>query len=93
MWDKFVAFNAMYADLCRFMDEDEIIKAAYAFYFHDDDWQNDGDCTKIWDYMTHHYLSLEEDTAASFLAYARTDCPLVCAEKEHRFPIQKVRIG
>lgn len=68
MWDKFVAFNAMYADLCRFMDEDEIIKAAYAFYFHDNDWQNDGDCTKIWDYMTHHYLSLEEDTAASFLA-------------------------
>ena len=43
-------------------------KAAYAFYFHDDDWQNDGDCTKIWDYMTHHYLSLEEDTASSFLA-------------------------
>ena len=36
--------------------------------FHDDDWQNDGDCTKIWDYMTHHYLSLEEDTAASLLA-------------------------
>ena len=45
-----------------------ISKAAYDFYFHDDDWQNDGYCTKIWDYMTHHYLSLEEDTAASFLA-------------------------
>lgn len=50
-WDKYVAFNAMYADLCADMSDEEIIKAAYLFYFRDADWQTDDDCTKIWDYM------------------------------------------
>lgn len=53
-WDKYVAFNAMYADLCADMTEGEILKAAYLFYFCDKDWQTDGDCTKIWDYMSSH---------------------------------------
>lgn len=54
-WDKYVAFNAMYADLCSDMTEDEIIKAAYLFYFQDADWQpEEDDCTKIWDYMSAH---------------------------------------
>lgn len=53
-WDKYVAFNAMYADLCTDMSEEEIIKAAYLFYFRDADWQTNDDCTKIWDYMTIH---------------------------------------
>ena len=54
-WDKYVAFNAMYADLCSDMTEDEIIKAAYLFYFQDADWQpKEDDCTKIWDYMSAH---------------------------------------
>lgn len=57
-WDKYVAFNAMYADLCAEMTDEEILKAAYLFYFQDKDWQNDDDCTKIWDYMTSHLKHL-----------------------------------
>lgn len=53
IWDKYVAFNSMYADLCTDMSEEEIIKAAYLFYFRDAYWQYD-DCTKIWDYITMH---------------------------------------
>lgn len=53
-WDKYVAFNAMYADLCTNMDEEEILKAAYLFYFCDADWQTEDDCTKIWDYTALH---------------------------------------
>lgn len=54
-WDKFVAFNSMYADLCADMDDKEIIKAAYLFYFCDADWQpSEDDCTKIWDYTSLH---------------------------------------
>ena len=53
-WDKYVAFNAMYADLCADMDDAAILKAAYLFYFCDKDWQSNDDCTKIWDYMTSH---------------------------------------
>ena len=54
-WDKYVAFNAMYADLCAEMSEGEIIKAAYLFYFCDADWKDTDvlDCTKIWEYMSH----------------------------------------
>ena len=54
-WDKYVAFNAMYADLCAEMSEEEIIKAAYLFYFCDADWKDTDvlDCTKIWEYMSH----------------------------------------
>lgn len=36
-WDKYVAFNSFYADLCRVLDEPMIIKAAHAFYFDDED--------------------------------------------------------
>ena len=53
-WDKYVAFNSMYADLCANMDEEDIINAAYLFYFRDEDWQTDDDCTKIWDYTSMH---------------------------------------
>lgn len=54
-WDKYVAFNSMYADLCAEMDDAAIIKAAYLFYFNDKDWQpNEDDCTKIWDYTSAH---------------------------------------
>lgn len=56
-WDKYVAFNAMYADLCANMSEEEIIKAAYAFFFCDTDWQPmEDDCTKIWDYVSLHAM-------------------------------------
>lgn len=53
-WDKYVAFNAMYADLCANMDDKEILKVAYLFYFCDADWQTEDDCTKIWDYTALH---------------------------------------
>ena len=45
----------MYADLCSDIDDKEIIKAAYLFYFCDADWQpSEDDCTKIWDYTSLH---------------------------------------
>ena len=44
----------MYADLCANMDDKEILKAAYLFYFCDADWQTEDDCTKIWDYTALH---------------------------------------
>lgn len=54
-WDKYVAFNSMYADLCAEMDDTAILKAAYLFYFNDKDWQPDeDDCSKIWDYTSAH---------------------------------------
>ena len=46
-WDKYVAFNSFYADLCRVLDEPMIIKAAHAFYFDDED-APDG---KAWRYV------------------------------------------
>ena len=56
-WDKYVAFNSMYADLCVNMVDEEIIRAAYLFYFNDKDWQpNEDDCTKIWDYTSAHAI-------------------------------------
>ena len=48
-WDKYVAFNAMYSDLCRKMDDSTILNVAYLFYFADEDWPSPG--TKIWDYF------------------------------------------
>ena len=52
-WDKYVAFNAAYADLCKVLDEEEILKAGHALYFADEDWGSD---TKIWDmYQCRHW--------------------------------------
>jgi hypothetical protein len=47
--DKFVAYNATYADLCKILTEDQILKVAYAFWFDDEDWNGEG---KIWEYMS-----------------------------------------
>ena len=49
-WDKFVAFNLMYSDLCRKMDDAQVLDAAYLFYFADEDWPG-GSSTKVWDYV------------------------------------------
>ena len=49
-WDKWVAFNVMRSDLCKDMEDADIIKATYAFFFKDEDWANNSS-TKIWDYM------------------------------------------
>lgn len=47
-WDKYVAFNAMYSDLCTVLDDDSVIKTAHRFYFLDEDAPQG----KIWIYMT-----------------------------------------
>lgn len=48
-WDKYVAYNAMYADLCTKFDDGQILAAAFLFWFADKDWTGEG---KIWDYMS-----------------------------------------
>lgn len=47
-WDKYVGANAMYADLCKEFSDEEVLKAAYLFYFADEDWKGDG---KVWQYF------------------------------------------
>lgn len=47
LWDKYVAYNTMYADLCRKFSDSEILEAAYLYFFIDDD-APEG---KIWRYM------------------------------------------
>ena len=54
-WDVFVALNLMYSDLCKDMDEKNIIKAANLFYFADEDWSAKGSSTKVWDYVCCKY--------------------------------------
>lgn len=49
-WDRYVAFNTMYASLCSDFKDEDIIKAAYLFFFCDAGWQSEDDCTKVWDY-------------------------------------------
>lgn len=46
--DKWVAANAFYADLCKALDDQQILDAAYLFWFADEDSDSDG---KIWQYM------------------------------------------
>ena len=49
-WDKYVAFNLMFSDLCKKMDDAQVLEAAYLFYFADEDWPG-GSSTKVWDYI------------------------------------------
>nr|DAI69386.1 MAG TPA: hypothetical protein [Caudoviricetes sp.] len=46
-YDKYVAFNAAYADLNKTLTTELIIETAYAFFFEDED----APCNKIWLYM------------------------------------------
>ena len=46
--DKYVAFNAFANDLKGVLTDEDILKAAYAFWFADKDW---GGNDKIWRYM------------------------------------------
>lgn len=48
-WDKYVAFNAAFADLCKAFEDGDILKAGFLFYFQDEDWGSD---TKVWEYMS-----------------------------------------
>lgn len=47
LWDKFVGFNAFANDLHGVIPDEQIIKAAHAFWFADKDWPGEG---KIWKY-------------------------------------------
>jgi hypothetical protein len=47
-WDKYVAFNAAYADFCKHFEAGDILKIGFSFFFADEDW---GSTTKIWEYM------------------------------------------
>ena len=47
-WDKFVAFNSFRADTCKVLTEEQVLKAAYQFYFADEDFAAKN---KIWHYM------------------------------------------
>lgn len=47
IWDKYVAFNAFYSDMCQILEDDMILKAAYKFFFQDEDAAQG----KIWKYM------------------------------------------
>ena len=49
MWDRFVSLNAFANDLHGVIPDDQIIKAAYAFWFADKDWKPEGG--KVWKYM------------------------------------------
>lgn len=47
-WDRYVALNAFANDLHGTLTDEQIIKAAHAFFFADKDWN--GGC-KVWEYM------------------------------------------
>jgi hypothetical protein len=40
----------MHSDLCKKMDDAQVLEAAYSFYFADEDWPC-GSSTKVWDYV------------------------------------------
>lgn len=51
-WDKYVAANVAYSDMCKKFDDSQIIEIMYLMYFADEDWGGkNGSATKIWDYM------------------------------------------
>lgn len=47
-WDKYVAYNSFASDLCKEFSDEEILKAAYLFWFADEDYGHEG---KIWRYF------------------------------------------
>ena len=50
-WDKYVAFNSFYADMCMVCDDAQSLKGAHRFYFADEDAPQG----KIWVYMAAMY--------------------------------------
>lgn len=49
--DKWVAFNVMYADLHKVLDDEHILKSAYAYFFDDDDFDYTKG-SKVWKLMS-----------------------------------------
>ncbi|MDE7411570.1 MAG: hypothetical protein K2M94_05975 [Paramuribaculum sp.] len=58
-WDWWVALCATHSDLCGVLDNEHIIKVAYAFYFKDADWDEDSKSgyspCKVWEYFSCKY--------------------------------------
>lgn len=48
-YDRYVAANVSYADLCKKFDDAQILDAMYLMYFADEDYNDTS--IKIWDYM------------------------------------------
>ena len=46
-WDKWVAYNATYADLCKVLTTEQILAAAFVFWFADED----APCDKVHRYV------------------------------------------
>lgn len=49
-YDRFVAFNSFHADTCKVLTDEQVLKAAYQFYFADEDWPKENGA-KVWAYM------------------------------------------
>lgn len=49
-WDRFVAFNSFRADTCKVLSDEQVLHAAYQFYFADEDFPKERGA-KIWCYM------------------------------------------
>lgn len=50
-WDKYVAYNVLWSDLHQVLPDEEILEAAYAFFFKDPDYTTQPNTTKLWMYM------------------------------------------
>lgn len=48
-WDRYVAYNAAYADFSKKFDDEQVLDIAYLFFFADEDWNGKG---KVWEYMS-----------------------------------------
>ena len=48
-WDKYVAYNVVYSDVCKKFDEAQVLDLAYLQFFDDEDYAHPD---KIWCYMS-----------------------------------------
>lgn len=58
-WDRFVAFNVFWSDTCKVLTDEQILKAAYQFYFADEDYPKERGA-KIWSYMAMVHQAAEK---------------------------------
>lgn len=49
LWDKYVAYNSFYADTCSVLSDGDVLKAAYEYFFNDEDYSHEE--SKIWRYV------------------------------------------
>lgn len=53
-WDVFVALNVFWSDTCKVLTAEQIVAAAFQFFFADEDWNKENG-SKIWCYMNMIY--------------------------------------